>query len=334
MIKSVRVGSSLSWVIVVALALSGAGAAQAKSPPAVTQLVTLDPSQSELPESITTDGDGRVFFSLVNGQIRELLPNHSTVTIATIPVPTGAFMTGIKVGPDGLIYTTTGGFAPLPEAAFVWRTDPATGIVEQFARLDPNGFPNDIAFEDNGSFFVADPFLGLIYHIDASGTATVATADPLLQGDPTSPAFSTHTFGVDGIAWDHTGKFLYVGVIDFGRVVRFPFSCHGLGPAQLVAESPALKGIDGIALDRSGTVYAAVNTQNLIATIDKRGAIATYATSPLFDSPSGVAFGTGHGDKKIAYISNFAINSVLAQTTPHPAILSMPVPVPGADLIE
>jgi len=334
MINSVRVSSSLSWVIVAALGLGGVGTAQAKSPPAVTQLVTLDPSLSELPESITTDGDGRVFFSLVNGQIRELLPNHSTVTIATIPVPTGAFMTGIKVGPDGLIYTTTGGFTPLPPAAFVWRTDPATGVVEQFAALDPNGFPNDIAFEDDGGFFVTDPFLGLLYHLDAWGTATIATADPLLQGNPADQAFPTHAFGADGIAWDQTGKFLYVGVIDYGRVVRFPFRCHALGPAQLVAQSPALKGIDGIALDRSGTIYAAVNTQNRIATIDKHGAIATYATSSLFDSPSGVAFGTGHGDKKIAYITNFAINSVLAGTTARPAILSMPVPVPGANLIE
>lgn len=334
MMKSVRVGSSLSWVIVAGMSLGGAGSAQAKSPPAVTQLVTLDPNSFELPESITTDGDGRVFFSLVNGQIRELLPNHSTVTIATIPVPEGAFMTGIKVGPDGLIYTTTGGFTPSPPAAFVWRTDPATGVVEQFATLDPNGFPNDMAFEDNGSFFVVDPFLGLIYHLDAWGTATVASADPLLQGNPADQAFPTHAFGVDGIAWDHTGKFLYVGVVDYGRVVRFPFGCHGLGSAQLVAESPALKGIDGIALDRSGTVYAAINTQHRIATIDKRGAIATYATSSLFDSPSAIAFGSGHGDKKTAYVTNFAINSVLAGTTPRPAILSMPVPVPGADLVE
>jgi len=334
MLKSVRVGSSLWWLFVVALGLGGSGTAQAKSPPTVTQLVTLDPNLSELPESITTDGDGRVFFTLVNGQIRELLPNHSTVTIATVPVPTGAFLTGIKVGPDGLIYTTTGGFTPSPAAAFVWRTDPATGVVEQFATLDPNGFPNDIAFEDNGGFFVTDPFLGRLYHLDAWGNVTLASADSRLNGDPASPAFPTHTFGADGIAWDHTGKFLYVGVIDFGRVLRFPYVCHHLGPAQLVAESPALKGIDGIALDRSGTVYAAINTQHRIATIDKRGSIATYATSPLFDSPSGLAFGTGHGDKKIAYITNFAINSVLAGTTPHPAILSVAVPVSGADLIE
>jgi hypothetical protein len=79
-------------------------------------------------------------------------------------------------------------------------------------------------------------------------------------------------------------------------------------------------------------VYAAVNTQNLIATVDHKGSVSVYAQSSLFDSPSGIAFGTAHGDKKTAYISNFAIDSVLGGVTAHPAILSMPVPVPGADL--
>lgn len=335
MIKSVLNASSFSKAGGVALVLAFAATAFAKSgPPTVSELVTLDPNAGELPESITTDGDGHVFHSLFNGQIRELLPDESEVTIATVPLPAGAVMTGIKVGPDGFIYTTSSAFAPDPPSAFVWRTDPDTGQVEKFATLDPNGFPNDMAFEDDGSFFVPDPWLGILYHIDANGDATVATADPLLKGNPADPAFPTHDFGVDGIAWDHTGRYLYVGVIDYGRIVRFPFSCHGLGAAEVVAESPQLKGIDGIALDRSGTVYAAINTQNLIATVNKHGAISVYATSPLFDSPSGIAFGTGHGDKRTAYVTNFAINSVLAGTTAHPAILAMPVPVPGADLIE
>jgi len=242
-------------------------------------------------------------------------------------------MTGIKVGADGLIYTTTSSFSADQPAAFIWRTDPATGVVEQFATLDPSGFPNDIAFENDGSFFVTDPFLGLLYHVDANGTVTVAVSDPLLRGNPADQAFSTHDFGVDGIAWDQAKQNLYVGVLDYGRVVRIPFKCgRGLGKPVVVAESPKLKGIDGIALDRSGTIYAAINTQHLIATIDRRGIVSVYAQSSLFDSPSAVTFGTGHGDKKTAYITNFAINSVLAGVTPHPAILSMPVPVPGADL--
>jgi len=317
----------------IALVLGASGAAQAKaSPPTVTKLVTLDPTLGELPESITTDDDGHVFFSLVNGQIRELLPNHSTVTIATVPVPTGGSMTGIKVGPDGLIYTTTSSFSVDQPAAFVWRTDPATGIVEKFATLDHRGFPNDMAFEDDGSFFVTDPFLGRLYHVDGSGNATVALSDPLLLGNPGAPAFPTHDFGVDGIAWDQAKQNLYLGVIDSGRIVRVPYRCHSLGKPVVFAESPQLKGIDGIALDRSGTVYAAVNTQHLIATVDHKGLVSVYAQSTLFDSPSGVAFGAGHGDKKTAYVTNFAINSVLAGVTAHPAILSMPVPVPGADL--
>lgn len=337
MIKSVLSASSLSWAVGVSLVLGFAGTAPAKSgPPTVSELVTLDPAATELPESITTDGDGHVFFSLFNGQIRELLPDNSTVTLATVPLPAGGVLTGIKVGPDGLIYNTSSAFAADPPAAFIWRTDPATGVVEKFATLNPNGFPNDMAFEDDGSFFVTDPFLGILYYIDATGNPTIATSDPLLQGNPDleQAAFPTHSFGADGIAWDPTGRYLYVGVIDYGRIVRFPVGCHGLGKAEVVAESPQLKGVDGIALDKSGTVYAAVNTQNLIATVDKHGGISVYATSSLFDSPSGIAFGTGHGDKKTAYISNFAIDSVLAGTTPHPAILSMPVPVPGAELIE
>jgi sugar lactone lactonase YvrE len=333
MLKFVFGAASFSCVVSIALVLADSGAAQAKaSPPVVKQLVTFDASVGELPESITTDDDGHVFFSLVNGQIRELLPNNSTVTHATVPVPSGANMIGIKVGPDGFFYTATAGFAPVPPAAFIWRTDPDTGVAEQFAALDPNGFPNDMAFEDDGSFFLTDSFLGRIYHVDGSGNATVAVSDPLLQGNPAAPAFPTHDFGANGIAWDHAKQNLYVSVTDDGRILRFPYRCHTLGKPVLVVQSPQLKGIDGIALDRSGTIYAAINTQNLIATVDHKGKVSVYAESPLFDSPSGVAFGTGPGNKKTAYISNFAINPVLAGTTPHPALLSMPVPVPGADL--
>jgi sugar lactone lactonase YvrE len=332
MLKFTLNARSISWTIGVALVLSLIGSAQAKSPPTVSKIVTLDPTLSELPESITTDDDGHVYFSLVNGQIRELLPSNSTVTVATVPVPPGGSMTGIKVGPDKLIYTTTSSFSAAEPAAFVWRTDPDTGVVERFATLDPSGFPNDMAFEDDGSFFVTDPFLGRIYHIDASGTPTIAVSNPLLRGNPADQAFSTHGFGVDGIAWDQAKRNLYVGVVDFGRILRIPVSCRGLGQPVVVVESPQLKGIDGIALDRRGTIYAAINTQNLIATVDRRGIIAVYAQSPLFDSPSAVAFGTARGDKKTAYVTNFAINSVLAGTPAQAGILSMPVPVPGADL--
>lgn len=333
MLKFVFGATSVSCAMGLALVLCANGAAQAKAPPpTVTQLVTFDPNLSELPESITTDDEGHVFFSLFNGQIRELLPNNSTVTLATVPLPPGGVMTGIKVGPDRLIYTMSSSFSVDQPAAFVWRTDPDTGIVEQLASFDPSGFPNDIAFEDDGSFFVTDSFLGRIYHVDGNGLVTIAMSDPLLKGNPADTAFSTRDFGVNGIAWDQAKRNLYVGVIDYGRILRIPYHCHTLGRPAVVAESPQLKGVDGIALDRSDTIYAVVNTQNLIGTVDRKGKVSVYVHSPLFDSPSSIAFGTASGNKKTAYVTNFAINSVLAGVTPHPAIFSMPVPVPGADL--
>ena len=333
MTKSSLKGSSFSGAVGALLVLGFVGTAHAKKgPPVVSSVVSLDPALGELPESITSDDDGHVYFSLVNGEIRELLSNGTTTTVASVTLPAGGSLTGIKVGPDGLIYVMSSSFAADPPAAFVWRADPATGDVEQFATLDPTGFPNDIAFEDDGTFFVTDPFLGLVYHLDASGNATVAFSGALFQGNPAAPAFAAHEFGADGIAFDDNHKNLYVAVIDYGRIVRIPFDCHHGGTPQVFVESPTLKGTDGIAIDRSGTIYAAVNTQNLIATVDKHGGMSVYAQSSLFDSPASIAFGNGHGDKKTAYIANFAINSVQAGLPAHPGILSMPVPVPGVVL--
>jgi sugar lactone lactonase YvrE len=333
MTESLLKGSLFLGALGTVLAFGFAPPAQAKNAaPVVSSVVSLDPTLGELPESITSDDDGHVYFSLVNGEIRELSSNGTTTTVATVTLPAGGNLTGIKVGPDGLIYVMSSSFTADPPAAFVWRADPATGDVEQFAALDPTGFPNDIAFEDDGTFFVTDPFLGLVYHVDASGQATVAFSGALFQGNPAAPAFAAHEFGADGIAFDGDHENLYVANIDYGRIIRIPFDCHRAGTPQVFVESAALKGTDGIAVDRSGTIYAAVNTQNLIAAVDKHGGVSVYAQSALFDSPASIAFGSGHGDKKTAYIANFAINSVQAGLPAHPGILSMPVPVPGVEL--
>ena len=55
------------------------------SPP-VTVLQTFDASQGQLPESITADDAGNLYFS-VGGTLRELTTDHQLITLATIPVP-------------------------------------------------------------------------------------------------------------------------------------------------------------------------------------------------------------------------------------------------------
>src|SRR5262249_31490624 len=151
-------------------------------------------------------------------------------------------------------------------------------------------------------------------------------------GNPAAPAFGIHTFGVDGIAWDHDKRNLFVSTVDFGRVMRIPMDVEGTPPIEIIVEDPALEGIDGIAVDRRGTIWCAVNTQDRIATVAKSGAISVIAQGAPIDSPSSFAFGTGQHDKQTLYIANFAIVRFLTGQTAHPGILSMPAPLPGLPL--
>jgi len=337
MAKSVGVTGMVSMVISVSVVL-GVGARVAAAPPGTpeqpTFVVHFDPGLMQLPESMTADRDGNLYASNFSGAIQKIDPQAGTfATIATVPLPGGAVLTGIKVGPDGLIYVTSASFAPDPDGAFLWRVSPTTGASEKFASLDKNGFPNDLVFQDDGTIIVTDPFLAQLWKIDTAGNASVFLASPLFAGDPTTPAFSGLPFGVDGIAWaDHNKRTLIVSTLDFGRVMTIPMDVAGTPPIEIFVEDPALKGIDGIAVDSRGTIWCAVNTQDRIATVDKRGCISVIAQGSPLDGPSSFAFGTGNGDKKTLYIANFAIGSFLGGLPAHPGILSIPAPVPGLPL--
>src|SRR3569623_1597298 len=259
--------------------------------------------------------------------------NPAGPVVGTVPLPAGALLTGIKVGPDGFIYIASASFSAAPAGAFVWRMAPDTGAVTQFAALDATGFPNDLAFTDDGTLFVTDPSLGVLWKIDTAGHAAVILSDPLFAGAPVNPAFTGQPFGIDGIAFDKDGGQLVVSNLDFGRFMRIDLGdCRP--QVKVFIEDPRLKGVDGIAIDRRGTIYAAVNPQHSIATIDKHGAIAILvAGSPPFDSPSSFAFGTAKGDQRTLYVSIFAIVNSLAGQPAHPAIVSLPVQTPGVPLI-
>ena len=142
--------SALALSLVSADAAS-AGAGQRCEEPAVPeQIVSFDPAIAELPESMTADSQGNLFVSTIGGFVREILPDHTVVPIATIALPPGGLLTGIKVGPDGLLYVGSASFTADPAAAFVWRVNPRTGEVQPFATLAAEGFPNELLFDDDG----------------------------------------------------------------------------------------------------------------------------------------------------------------------------------------
>jgi sugar lactone lactonase YvrE len=320
----------VSCGVIVAVAWR-AGAAPAAPQPSV--LISFDPALGQLPESLTSDDHGTLYASNVSGAIQKIDPVTATfTTLATISLPANVVLTGIKVGPDGFIYVTSGSL--MGAGAFFWRVSPDGKTVEKLATFDPTSFPNDLVFQDDGTILMTDPFFGLIYKIDTANNVSVWLQDPLFVGNPNDEAFvGVHAFGVDGIAWgDQNKRNLYVSNIDYGRVMRIPMDGSCAPHIEVVAEDPALKGIDGIAVDRAGTIWAAVDSQDRIATVDKHGAISVIAQGSPLDGPSSFAFGTGQHDKKTLYIANFAITRALSGQTAHPGILSLPVLVPGLPL--
>jgi len=301
----------------------------------LTLIAALDPSQGQLPESITADDAGNVYLSMSTA-VWKVNPDgqHAPAPFATLPLAADGitFALGLKFGPDGYLYVPSASFSPADDAARVWRISPS-GQVTEYAHLDPSGFPNDLAWDDDGNLYVTDPWLGLIYKIDAPGHAAVWLSDPLLSGDPAHAVFGFHAFGVDGIAFDNDERDLYVDNLDYGEIIRIPVGCDGdAGDPEVHAGDARLVGADGIAFDKNKNLYVAVNAQNQIAVVDRHGGVSVVAQGGLLDGPSSLVWGTHGNEKKTLYISSFAIGAALGGGNPHPALLSMPTPHGGLAL--
>ena len=298
-----------------------------------TSVVAFDPALGQLPESIAADAAGNLYVSMAN-TVTKLTPALDLVTLATLPVPAGVFATGVKFGPDGLLYVASGAFDPSLAGSFVWRVSPTSGAADPVVELPPNGFPNDIAFDDDDSFYLTDSFLGVVWKVDSAGTASEWLSDPALLGNAAAPILGA-PFGVNGIAFDKQKRHLYLTNTDYGMILKVRVLPNGSpGNLEVFASDPRLAGADGIAFDRSGKLYVAVNAQDRIATVNKHGGVEVVAEGGLLDSPSAFAFGVAHCDRHTLFISNFAIARAngLKPGAPRPGILSMSVAPGGLPL--
>lgn len=277
----------------------------------------------DVPESITIDHAGNLYFSDLS-TIQKLTPSGTQTTFSTLPIP--VFALGVKVGPDGCVYNTSVSLNPSVAGAFVWKTCTEGSTAQVFATLDPAGGPNDLAFDDCGNIFVTDPFLGRVYKVTHSGTPSIWLQDSRLDGNPADPFLKFHSVGVDGIAFDLTGRNLYLGNLDYGKIFRVPIRWDGsAGPLQLFAQSSRLVGIDGFAMSLTGDIFAAINGQEHLVKIDPFGFIHDLYDGPPLDSVSSVVFGTRPLDKTNIYVSSSAFLKTFGFTpgTPAPAIHKM-----------
>jgi len=186
------------------------------------------------------------------------------------------------------------------------------------------GFANGVTLDKRGNIYVTDTARGAVWRVPADGApAAVWYESSLLQG---TGAFNFGVpLGANGIAYRQNE--IVVGNTERARLVRISIAPDGsAGAVSLLAETPQLLGVDGLAFDVHGNVWAAVIAQSTIVRVSPSGAITTVATAADgLDWASSIAFGKDHD----LWAVNFAIGP---PGGPGPALLRLAVEVKGQPL--
>ncbi|MCP4540900.1 MAG: alpha/beta fold hydrolase, partial [Chloroflexi bacterium] len=146
-------------------------------------------------------------------------------------------------------------------------------------------------------------------------------------------------FGANGVAlWEGN---LYAANTGKGILVSIPILADGsAGEPDLVAgagdcdaQVKELYGMDGIALDAEGNVYALLVLQNKLVKIDPTdGSFTTLLTKENgLHNPASITFGIGEDSQSILF-TNYAVLPPEPAASPGPAVLKFDVGVPGLPL--
>lgn len=307
----------LAALAVVAFALPVAVAGAAVN---VEVVVDYDAVAGELPEGVAVDKRGDVFVSLTPlGQVWKIDRDGSQSLLAQlVPPGSGLGIAGLAVDAPGNVYAAAITLDPATAGVYKIARDgsftrlPGTGAI---------GFPNGITLDKEGNVYVTDTARGAVWRVPAGGgPAEVWFESPLLVG---TGAFQFGVpLGANGIAYRQNA--IVVGNTEAARLVRIEVEPDGSpGAVSILAESPALLGVDGIAFDVHGNLWAAVIAQSTIVRVSPDGTVTTVITAADgLDWASSLAFGKGHD----LWVVNYAIGP---PGGPGPALLRLTVDAKG-----
>jgi len=291
------------------------------------------------PEGLTIDKRGNIY--VTQGSAFFWVPSDGWIEKIS---PDGAEIDQLaffkdELGPAGIVVNARGDvFFAKPNIA-----DPELNGVYQLyddgstVRLlgtENIALANGLAFDKHGDLFVSDSFTGAIWRVpvDASGPAQIWSSDESLFG------LVCGAPGANGVAiWKDS---VYVANTAKGSLVRIPILKDGsAGQAEVVAgdnscDGGELFGMDGIALDVHGMVYALLVLQHKMVRIDPSdGSFVVLLTEEDgLHNPASIAFGTGKGDRKSVFITNYALLPPAPEDSLGPAVLKYNVGVPGLPL--
>jgi gluconolactonase len=232
------------------------------------------------PEGLAIDGQGNVWCGGEEGEIFRIAADGSRIGLMA---STGGFTLGMAFDQVGRLYT-----CDLRHAA-VFRFDPASGVLEQFATGDglarmrvPNVPVVDV---QRNCLYVSDS-----YHFQESGPG-VWRFDLDSRGG--TLWYDRPLRFANGMALSADRNSLYVAETFARRVVRVPIDADGRpGDAEVfVRDVPALP--DGLALDVDGRLYIACYEPSRIYRADLDGRLDLLIDDPeahMLCHPTNCAF--------------------------------------------
>lgn len=283
-----------------------------------------DYASDELPEGIAVDKRGNLYVSLSPlGQLWKIRPD-GTESILLDLGEGGAG--GLAVDAPGNVYMTHFSFNPATQGVYRVTKD---GVSERLPGTAAMVFPNALAFDKQGNLYVTDSAFGAIWRIPQGGSAQLWLQHSLLEGLGEIPGYPP--IGANGIAYRQGN--LYVANTEKGLIVQIPILTGGnAGEPQIIAQGPELYGLDGIALDVHGHIYAVLVLQSKLVQIDPVDGDVTelLTVDDNLDEPASLAFGTGKGNRQSVFVTNYAV--IPPEAGYGPAVLKVDLGVPGLPL--
>ena len=296
-----------------AFALSACATMQVGDPK-VSILTDLDPESTDrtvIVESITADRSGMLYLpDRVTGNILRVDPKSPKAVVVGRIEAREIEGKRVNADPSGIAFNSQGDLfvavAPFREVVRIRGAElnPAKpGLAQTFATGTAGA--NGIAFDRQGNLFVGGGASGIVYRVGPNGGAAEAAVQIDKHVRTLPDGKTQQQFVANGVAFDAAGV-LHVTDTARGAIWKVVIGPDGKGGKPvLLDQSPLLEGADGLAFDRTGTLWIAANELNALGTVTPAGQVRQVAKNgsqgPL-EFPSAIVF---VGDR--GYVSNFDI---------------------------
>ena len=224
------------------------------------------------PAGIAFDSDGLLHVA-DSGRIMVLRPDATNPPTATV------FAAGVP-GSNGIAFDRRG---------TLWVSDGTTGQGRVW-RVGGDGVPTEV--------FRVQPMVNEVNLVDGVGgvgrdprSAPPATVTVTPTGRSAANTAGSQHLVANGLAFDRHGT-LFVADTARGAVWRVSFDGHGALTSPVGCDTtftantlcldnvfvahPYLEGLDGIALDRAGTIWGTANERNAVVTVSRTGRVVEF----------------------------------------------------------